>query len=122
MINASILLVASDSLVRLVIKEALEHAGYSVFAAGELGTAVDKLSESKPDLLIVTPYVEDISGYQAARFIRTKCPGLRVLVVGGLIDDDRLQNRLTLAEFDVFPTPYSLADLLQKVKDVLPGK
>jgi two-component system cell cycle response regulator CpdR len=122
MINATILLVASDSLVRVVIQEALEHSGYSVFAAGELGTAMDKLKESTPDLLMVTPYVEDISGYQAARFIRTKCPGLRVLVVGGLIDDDRLQNRLTLAEFDVFPKPYSLTDLLQKVKDVLPEK
>jgi CheY-like chemotaxis protein len=122
MVNATILVLIADSAVRLVVQETLEHAGYSVFAAGDLGTAVDKLKESPPDLLIVSPYVEDISGYDAARYIRTKCPGLRVLMLAGLMQDDRLQNRLTLQEFDFFPQPYSAAALLQKVGDVLAGK
>jgi len=121
-INESILVLISDSVVRLVVEETLEHGRYSVFAAGDLGNAVDKLEDCRPDLLNISTYVEDISGYGAAMYLRTKCPGLRVLMVGGLIDDDRLQNRMTLEEFDVFPKPYPAAALLQKVKHVLSQK
>ena len=122
MTNAMILLLVSDSVARSVIQEALEHAGYTVMAAGDLGTAVNRLKESKPDLLIVSPYIEEISGYEAAKFLRTKCNGLRVLMVAGIIDDDRLEYRLALDGFEIFPKPYTADALLQKVKDVLTHK
>ena len=49
---------------------------------------------------------------------------MRVLMVGGLLDDTRLQNREALQGFDVFPKPYTSAELLARVKDVLskPGR
>jgi DNA-binding response OmpR family regulator len=119
-LNATILLLVSPALLRVVIQETLEHEGYSVYPAGDLGTAVDKLKEleeSNPDLLIVSPYVEDMSGYDAAIFLRTKSNGLPVLMIGGVIADDRIQNRLTLKGFDFFPKPFTPADLLAKVND-----
>jgi CheY-like chemotaxis protein len=78
MMNALILPLIPDSVARVVIQEALEHGGHTVMAAGDLGTAVKRLSESKPDLLITSPYIEDISGYDTAKFLRTKCHGLPV--------------------------------------------
>jgi CheY-like chemotaxis protein len=117
--NKTILLLISDPVVRSVIKEILENQGYYVAATGDLGVAVDRLKESTPDLLIIRSYIEGISGYDAATFLRTKCPGLRVLMVGGLIDDDRLRNRLDLEQFEVFPKPFTAAALLEKVKEVL---
>ena len=119
MMNATILLLISDSVARAVVQEVLEHGGYSVMAAGDLGTAVKKLGECKPDLLIISPYIEDISGYDTAKFLRTKCHGLPVLMVAGLIDDDRLEYRLQIEGFEVFPKPYAATELLSKVKDVL---
>jgi hypothetical protein len=44
---------------------------------------------------------------------------MRVLIVGGLLDDDRLRNRELLQGFEVFPKPYTPAELLKKVQDVL---
>ncbi len=88
-------------------------------AAGDLGAAVDRRKESVPDLLIVRSYVEGMPGWDAATFLRRKCPGLRVLMVGGLIEDDRLQYRMTLEGFEVFPKPFTAAELLEKVKEVL---
>jgi DNA-binding response OmpR family regulator len=119
MTNAMILLLVSDSVARVVIQETLEHRGYAVMAAGDLGTAVKRMSESRPDLLIISPYIEDISGYDTAKFLRTKYHGLPVLMVAGLIDDDRLEYRLELEGFEIFPKPYSAAELLAKVKDML---
>jgi two-component system, OmpR family, response regulator len=119
MTNAMILLLVSDSVARVVIQEALEHGGYTVMAAGDLGTAVKRVGESKPDLLLISPYVEDMSGYDTAKFLRTKCHGLPVLMVAGVIDDERLEYRLELEGFEVFPKPYGAAELLAKVKDML---
>lgn len=120
MMSAMILLLVSDSVARVVLPEVLEHGGYSAMAAGDLGTAVKRLNQSKPDLLIISPYVEDMSGYDTAKFLRTKCHGLPVLMLAGLLDNDRLEYRLALEGFAAFPKPYSAAELLSKVKDVLP--
>lgn len=101
--NALIMLLVADSVARVVIQETLEHGGYAVMAAGDLGTAVKRMSESTPDMLIVGPYIEDISGYDTAKFLGTKYHGLPVLMVAGIIDDDRLKYRLELEGFEVFP-------------------
>jgi len=119
LITTTILLLVSDTLVRSVLQDTLEHEGYTVVTSGDLGSAVDRLEEIKPDLLITRTYVEGMTGHDAATYLRTKSNGLRVLMVGGLLDDERLKHRTSLDGFDVFPKPYSAAELLQKVKDVL---
>ena len=101
--NALIMLLVADSVARVVIQETLEHGGYAVMAAGDLGTAVKRMSQSTPHMLIVGPYIEDISGYDTVKFLRTKYHGLPVLMVAGIIDDDRLKYRLELEGFEVFP-------------------
>jgi len=47
-----ILLLCSEPIIRSVMKEVLEQAGYAIRATGDLGTAVDMLAASKIDLLI----------------------------------------------------------------------
>lgn len=119
LMKTTLLLLVSDPIVRSVLQETLEHEGYTVLATGDLGTAVDRLKECSPDLLITRTYVQSLPGHDAAVYLRTKCPKMRVLIVGGLLDDDRLQNREVLHGFRVFPRPYSAAELLQAVKEVL---
>ena len=119
LLNTTILLLVSDPLVLSVLQETLELEGYVVMVAGDLGQAVDRLKETAPDLLITRTYVQNMPGHEAVTYLRTKCPGMRVLMVGGLLDDERLRYRSELQGIEVFPKPYSAADLLQKVKDVL---
>ncbi len=116
---ATILLLSSDPVVRLALRDVLESAGYVVLPAGDLGSAVTKLKQATPDLLIVRPYIAGISGHDAALYLRTKCHGLRVLMIGGFLDDDRLRYRETLQSIDVFPPPYSADQMLEKVKQAL---
>jgi CheY-like chemotaxis protein len=117
--TTTILLLVSDALVRAVFKETLEGQGYTVLDAGGLGHAVERLKTCLPDLLITRTYIESLTGHDAAVYLRNKCPKMRVLIVGGLLDDDRLRNRELLQRFEVFPKPYTAAELLEKVWDVL---
>jgi CheY-like chemotaxis protein len=81
--KTTILLLVSDPVVRSVLEETLEREGYTVRATGDLGQAVDRLTESTPDLLITRTYVRSIPGHEAAVYLLTKCPTMRVLMVGG---------------------------------------
>ncbi len=117
--ESTILLLISEPLVRLVIQELLERAEYLVMSTGDLGTAVDRLAECKPDLLIISPYVETITGHQAAKYLQSRCPSMRILMVAGLLDDERLQYRAELDKVGIFPQPFTRDQLLGKVHAVL---
>jgi DNA-binding response OmpR family regulator len=119
LMKTTILLLVSDPVVRAILKETLEREGYTVLASGDLGQAVDWLKECTPDLLITRTYVESLPGHEAAMYLRTKCLGMRVLMLGGLLDDERLQYRAAQQGFEVFPKPYTAAALLQEVRHVL---
>jgi DNA-binding NtrC family response regulator len=117
--QSTILLLISEPLVRLVIQEVLERAGYLVMGTGDLGTAVDRLGETRPDLLMISPYVETITGHDAAKYLQARCPSMRLLMVAGLLDDDRLQYRAELEKVEIFPQPFTGDQLLDKVRAVL---
>ncbi len=115
----TILLFHSAPVVRGVIQEILENGGYVVRATGDLGVAVDMVRESSPDLLIVDVYVANITGHDAAKYLCQRLPSMRVLMLSGLPDDQRIAVRATIEKFAVFPQPFACADLLAKVKEVL---
>ncbi len=119
LMKTTILLLVSDPVVRSVLKETLERDGYTVVATGDFGKAVDQLKEYSPDLLITNPYVEGLPGHDAAIYLRTKCLKMKVLILGGLLDDDRLEVREALQGFEIFPKPYPASALLEKVKEFL---
>ncbi len=117
--ESTLLLLISEPLVRLVLQELLERAGYLVMATGDLGTAVDRITECKPDLLIISPYVETITGHQAAKYLQSRCPQMQILMVAGLLDDDRLQYRAELERVNIFPQPFTGPQFLEKVREIL---
>jgi DNA-binding response OmpR family regulator len=119
MATGTILLLASDPVIRKAFSRALESAGYSVLAVGDVGGAVDWLKDCTPDLLMIRHYTESISGHEAAVYLRTKAPGIPVLMVGGLLDEVGLENRELIEGFEVFPKPFTASQLLDKVKEVL---
>ena len=119
LMKTTILLLVSDPVVRAILKETLEREGYTVVASGDLGQAVDRLQECIPDLLITRTYVESLPGHEAAMYLRTKCPEMKVLMLGGLLDDERLAYRAEQQGFEVFPKPYTAALLLREVRLVL---
>lgn len=117
--NATILLLISDPLMRTILHETLERAGYLVVTAGDVGAAVDRLKEMRPDLLIIRPYINSMPGYMAAHYLRSRCPGLPVLIVAGFMDDQRIRDQNALKDYYVFPKPFGRDELLGNVRDVL---
>jgi DNA-binding NtrC family response regulator len=117
--DVTILLLDSDSVTRAALHDAFQSVGYLVVTAGDLGEAVDRLDEIRPALLITRPYINSMPGRIAANYLRSKHPGLPVLIVAGFVDDDRLNVQNAIGEFYTFPKPFSRDELLTNVRDVL---
>lgn len=115
----SILCLISDPIMKDVVRDALADAGYLVAIAADLGSAVDRLREIHPDLLITRPYINSMPGETAAAYLRSKQPGLRVLIVSGYLEDDRIRDSTAVADLHFFPKPFTRDELLQKVREVL---
>lgn len=114
-----ILLLISDKEMRAVIRDSLTSQGYLVQSVADIGYAVDALREYTPDLLIIRPYINSMPGHEAVKYLRTRSPGLRVLMVGGLMDDPRLSYQMqTIA---VFPKPFTAEQLFRAVEEALSG-
>src|SRR5271165_3302692 len=120
--NLGILVLESDTVMRAVLRDILEQLGCVVRVAKDLGGAVKKVHELAPDLLVVSPYIDCMSGYDAAAFLRRDCPEMDILVVGGFPADDRLENRALNRAFGIFPAPYSPDLLVEKVKQLLTAR
>jgi DNA-binding response OmpR family regulator len=117
--HAVILLLVADPAMRSAMNDALRDAGYLVSVAADLGTAVDRLKEMRYDLLITRPYVQSMPGHMAADYLRTKSPGLPVLIVGGFMDDDQVNVLNAVEKFHIFPKPFQRGELLATVKNIL---
>ena len=117
--NARILLLGSERIGQTAIREVLERAGHVVLAAEDLGTAVIMLSECPADLLITHPYIAELPGHEAIKYLRTKIPGMLALMVAGVMEDDRVQNEADLERFTILPAPFTAAQLVEEVRSVL---
>ncbi len=117
--NEIILFLASAPVIRKAICNALESKGFIVMTASDLSEAVECLEKYTPDLLMVRHYTEGVPGYEAAIYLRRICPGIPVLLVGGLLLDPSLEDRESLRGFEVFPKPFTADDLIDKLREVL---
>jgi DNA-binding response OmpR family regulator len=103
---------------RAIVREVLQRAGYVIMDAGDLGAAVDRVKRQRPDLLVVRPYISTMTGAAAATQLRTRVPGLPVLMIDGLMHDDRLRVQREVHELQLFPEPFASEELVAKVQEV----
>jgi DNA-binding NtrC family response regulator len=120
MTGKRILVLDAEPLVRSVVSSILTREGYTVRTCGDLDQAVDAVKDSPPDLLLTNVYIPGTTGHAAAKSLRAACPEMRVLMVAGLPDDERIHERTADDErYDFFPKPFKASELACKVKEML---
>ena len=101
----------------------LMESGYKVETAENGRAAIDLVEDGRHfDLLfsdIVMP--GGISGVRLAHEIRSRLPGIKVLLTSGYSELSLERQDAGGAEFELIPKPYRPADLAKKVREVLDG-
>ena len=116
-----VLVVEDQAPVRQVVIRALTRFGYRVVEASSAEQALEQARElgSRLDLLLTDVMLPGRSGPELAALLLEERPGLKVLYVSGYADQDVFEGINTGEEWLFLPKPFSVEDLLEKVRVVL---
>ncbi|MGA2142981.1 MAG: response regulator [Brevinematales bacterium] len=119
--NETILLADDDENVRLIAGSMLEKCGYSVIMADDGKDCVEtyKKNNEKVSLVILDISMPRLTGKDAFIEMKNLSPGLKVLLTSGYANDRGLLDTLTLGARGFIKKPFSMAQLAEKVREVL---
>ena len=116
----NILIVDNQPCVRELISQELMHDGHQVEGFADAESVMRHLRSSRPDLVLLEPYVHGPDGWELLRHIKKQDPDLPVLIVtacDSFLDDPRVY----LAD-GCFKKSFDFLKLKQKIASLLGGK
>jgi two-component system, OmpR family, phosphate regulon response regulator PhoB len=113
------ILVVDDDLDLVdVVRTALEREGYAVDDAGDGATALDKIADDQPELVVLDLGLPKVRGLDVLRQVRAD-NAVPVIVLSGHSDEaDRIIG-LELGADDYVVKPFSPRELVARVRSVL---
>jgi DNA-binding response OmpR family regulator len=112
---ARILVVDDDEIIIRVITATLERAGMSVTAAHDGLSALSKLEEIKPGLVLLDIRMPGMDGYEVLKRIRAKYQ-VPVIMFTTVTDTKAIEVCLALGADDYIEKPFFPWELLAHVK------
>ncbi|MBD1909419.1 response regulator [Leptolyngbya sp. FACHB-16] len=100
---------------RDLLKLLLESEGYLVETAAEGYTAIAKIEQQLPDLVILDLMMPDLDGYGVAQWVSQNQPFVPLLIVTGASEFPNFGNKTGLIA-DCIRKPIVFEELLEKVQ------
>ena len=116
---AKILIVEDDRAIILGLRENLAFEGHTVTEATRGDEALARLAAAKPDLLILDIMLPGISGFEVCRRVRKEDRRLPILMLTARSDEVDKVMGLDLGADDYLTKPFSLSELLARVRALL---
>jgi CheY-like chemotaxis protein len=119
--SETILLVEDDVALLEILKETLEHQGYTVLAAPDGQQALDlsRRCEGTIDLVVTDVVMPGMSGYELVSQLVVERPGLRALYVSGYTADFIARKGLRIEKTDLLPKPFAEDVLRERIRALL---
>jgi len=114
-----VLVVEDDSSIALGLRINLESEGYDVLCAedGEIGLRMAR--ESEPDLVILDVMLPKLNGFQLLQTLRREGYLMPIIVLSARTGEMEKVTGLELGAEDYVAKPFSLAELLARVRAAL---
>ena len=116
---ARVLVVDDDAEIRAVLEEFLVLGGYQVSTAEDGATAVRRIVEAPPDVVLLDIHMPGLSGTDALPSIRAVAPRAVVIMVSGTGDVDLAKRSLAAGAFDYVVKPVDLNYLTESLEAAL---
>lgn len=111
-----ILLVEDDEALRFIVKDNLEQNNYDVQVAEDGAIALQLFEQNKFDLIVLDVMLPKIDGFQVAEKIRKTNEQVPIIfLTARSMTEDKIMG-LTLGGDDYIPKPFSMEELLLKIK------
>ncbi len=111
----NILIADDESIIRLGLKQILEEAGHTVYAA-EDGVAAVRLAEGRtPDLVILDIKMPGMDGFETARALLDRTP-LPIIFLTAYGDQELVEHAVRLPVMGYLVKPIKEAELLAMIQ------
>jgi putative two-component system response regulator len=114
-----ILVIDDEDVIRLLVVEILESAGYDVTSAKSAERALALLDEAEFDLVVSDVVMPGLSGLELLEAVRARHASLPVVLVTGAGTYDTLSQALTRGAAGLVTKPFAHSDLQSAVADAL---
>jgi len=131
---ANILVVDDEVEVGVVLRRALERAGFTVSVANSAATGLEAVAQQVPDVVITDVIMPRVHGVELIKILRERYPRIRVIAISGggsfgplAYKPDAISTHAYLAAAreagaqEVLTKPFDLTDLLGAIRRVLPN-
>ncbi|WP_163323129.1 response regulator transcription factor [Draconibacterium mangrovi] len=111
-----ILLVEDDEALRFIVKDNLMEHGYDVEVAADGEIALQLFGHNNFDLIVLDVMLPKIDGFQVAETIRKNNDQIPIIfLTARSMTEDKITG-LTIGGDDYIPKPFSMEELLLKIK------
>ncbi|WP_320111828.1 response regulator transcription factor [Draconibacterium orientale] len=111
-----ILLVEDDEALRFIVKDNLTEHGYDVEVAADGEIALELFEQYEFDLIVLDVMLPKIDGFQVAETIRKTNDQVPIIfLTARSMTEDKITG-LTIGGDDYIPKPFSMEELLLKIK------
>jgi CheY-like chemotaxis protein len=112
---AKILVVDDESLLRMMLKDALEEAGYTVVLAEDGRTALDRAKADPPDCILLDIMMPGLDGYETCAALKADpaLAAIPVILVSATTDLRVIDRAEQVGAATVLPKPVPIEQLEQ---------
>ena len=116
----NILICDDAAFMRMMIKDILTKNGYNVVGEAENGLkAVEKYSETKPDLVLMDITTPEMDGIQALKKIKEQDPGATVIMCSAMGQQAMVIESIQAGAKDFIVKPFQADRVIEAVKKVV---
>jgi two-component system, OmpR family, response regulator len=119
MSGARLLVVDDEANICALLSATLRHVGYEVRTAGSGAEALTVADEYQPELVVLDVMLPDFDGYEVARKLRADGRSLAILFLTARDSALDRVNGLTALGDDWLPKPFSLEEVVVRIRGVL---
>ena len=117
--EATIVVVDDEPSIRELLVASLHFAGYEVETAASGSEAIEVISRTKPDMIILDVMLPDIDGFTVTRRIRQEGITAPVLFLTARDDTQDQVAGLELGADDYVTKPFSLEEVVARIRAIL---
>ncbi len=116
---ARILVIDDDAMIRQLLRRALETLGHTTLEAENGRVGLERFHPTLVDLVITDILMPQMNGLEFIQALMHSFPSVKVIALTG--NDPRyLEQAMALGAQRVFRKPFSLAEILDAVRTLIP--
>src|SRR6266545_3124006 len=114
-----ILIVEDEPAMVAGLRDNFEYEGYEVISAGDGAEGLERALAEEPDLIVLDVMMPRMSGLDVCKQLKTKKPSLPIIMLTARGQEVDKVVGLELGADDYVTKPFSIRELMARVKAVL---